>query len=485
MSFRQYTKCYVHTTGDKPFNKDDLVSYALGASTPGLVAAIAAFLLGAYAIGFVIVAVQYAVTITAIANEWLYHRLVCISGNQCAVGTVNMPPNRDTLLGAFDNDQFFDIRLMPHRYEDAYRAPNAPNPAAKPPILGGYFPAIVNPGDNPGSEPWTINTATSTGLPSAGPSLDGLTENFPMNDIYLDNFQGSALLQAGSASNAIRAGSVNMDLPYQAIDWTQDADAALADAKSSELPRAALVTRAALHCEAEGNFWVAMKESAGWQGLAVGAGAAAGAAAGAGAGCAIGGVFGFIGCAIGAVIGFILGLGAGGAAAAYIAANAAFNTTPGDVNDANVGDVPIGNLSDGEQVIVYGTHVYDGFHTGWHEFHPLMAVMRAPGPEIYQNIPSLAVEQITFVPPYIEWNPNWVAGVDGPLTSGLTDKDMQMGLESPSFTRVAKMVKDTWCSLLGDRFAPGTITSQLQTQNRWAVHPLVDGCEATAATTPR
>jgi hypothetical protein len=72
-------------------------------------------LLGAYAIGFIIVAVRYAVTITAIANEWLYHRLVCISGNQCAVGTVNMPPNRDTLLGAFDNVQFFDIRLMPHR----------------------------------------------------------------------------------------------------------------------------------------------------------------------------------------------------------------------------------------------------------------------------------------------------------------------------------------------------------------------------------
>ena len=28
--------------------------------------------------------------------------------------------------------------------------------------------------------------------------------------------------------------------------------------------------------------------------------------------------------------------------------------------------------------MVYGTHVYDGFHEGWHEFHPLKAIIKTP-----------------------------------------------------------------------------------------------------------
>src|SRR4051794_20658721 len=95
--FRQYTKCYEHTPGDKPFNKSDLLGFVAGTSAPGLIGAIVAFLSGQPVIAFAIVAVQYAVTITAVANEWLFHRLVCLGGTKCAIGTVQSGPKNGEL----------------------------------------------------------------------------------------------------------------------------------------------------------------------------------------------------------------------------------------------------------------------------------------------------------------------------------------------------------------------------------------------------
>ena len=93
------------------------------------------------------------------------------------------------------------------------------------------------------------------------------------------------------------------------------------------------------------------------------------------------------------------------------------------VNDANVGDTPLGTLADGDQVVVYGTHVYDGFHEGWHELHPLMAIMRVPPPEVWTNIPGLNTEKPTFNPPYLEWDPNWSIAANGTPPVGLTITD--------------------------------------------------------------
>jgi hypothetical protein len=176
--FRQYTKCYQHTPGDKPFNESDLVLFVLGNSAPGVIAAILSFLNGSNVIGFLVIALQYAATIRAIAKEWLYHRLVCVSGDQCAIGKVDWTPEIGSMLGAFDNDQFFDIRLMPHRYNDLYGGPNT-----------GFFAAPASSSDPYGTAPWAMNSP-----PAAGPSLDGLTEMHPANDVYLDGFQGAALI---------------------------------------------------------------------------------------------------------------------------------------------------------------------------------------------------------------------------------------------------------------------------------------------------
>src|SRR5215470_6592549 len=121
--FRQYTQCYQHVLGDKPFNESDLAAFVAGSSAPGLIGALLAFLSGVNWLGYVIIAIQYASTIVAVANEWLFHRLVCVSGDQCAVGTVEDEVTRGD-LGEFDNDQFFNLRPLPHRLNDEYSEDN-------------------------------------------------------------------------------------------------------------------------------------------------------------------------------------------------------------------------------------------------------------------------------------------------------------------------------------------------------------------------
>lgn len=440
-----------------------------------------------FEVGFWAIIIQYAATITAIANQWLYHRLVCLSGNQCAVGTLESVPSVEPFLKDYDNDDCFDIRLMPHRCNDLYKKPNC-NYATF-----GSTPALLQgpPTPGPAIYGWEMHPG-----PLAGPSLDGLTETLhPANDIFLDNFQGSALLQPGSPVEAPRPGPVLFDLPYDPIpldeldsplgtpdgspQGTLPGDSTICtEAGPVPAPNGKLaVTRSTLHCEAEGNFWQAMLDTAGLQGLATGAGAAVGAAAGAALGCEIGSFLGFIGCGLGALLGFLAGLFAGGAGGAYVAANAAFNSSPGDVNDANVGDSPLGPLSVDDQVVVFGTHVYDGFHEGWHEFHPLMAIQRVPPANM--DLPEVS-------PPYIEWDPNWMPGQfpTVSLPAGLTVMDMRQGLESGPFRDMAVSIQQQWCSMLGAAFNQSVLAAQGTMLNRWTIHPLVDGCRPAAPSQP-
>jgi hypothetical protein len=375
--YRQYTQCYVHTPGDKPFNKSDLLGFVAGNAWPGGIIMILAFLSGAASVGYIALAVQTAITITAVANAWLFHRLVCLPETACVLGTVLANPTTGD-LGEFDNDQFFSIRLMPH-----------------PPL------------------PATATDTQKTDLTA---------------DVVSDGFQGEEVLAPMPPP---------WDLPYAAVTEEE---------------------RYALHCEAEGNFWQAMKDYAALTGIAVGVGAAAGAAAGAALGCAIGGIFGPIGCAIGAIAGAI----AGAAGAGYVAASIAFHSDPGDVQDANVGDWALGPIHDGDHVAVMGRHVYDGFHEGWHEFHPLMMVMK--------------------IPDYLEQQP--AIGPSDPAPAGLTTDDMKQGLGSAPFKARAIDIRDRWCKVLHLVQDPGLHILQDRPENRWTIHPDIDGCDPAGTPPP-
>ena len=400
MAFRQYTKCYQHTAGDTPFNESDLLSTILAVGGISLVGAILSYAFGFFVVGAVFMAVGYAGTIAEVARNWLNHRLVCLGDQpKCAVGTVQSTPEISG-FGEFDNDEFFDLRLMPHRLNDDYKSDNNNFKSGDP-----------------------------------GPSIDGKTELQPENDVYLDGFQGQNLMKPSIS-----------DLPYK-------------------------LDRSKLHVEAEGNFWQAMLDFALLLGVLVGVASGLGALAGAAIGCAIGALFGGIGCLIGAIIGAIIGGLAGGAAGAYIGAQIAFHSDPGDVEDANVGDKSLGPISEGDKVAVFGIHVYDGFHEGWHEIHPLMKVIK-----LHSEREASA---------YTEWDPDFNDATKLPKDlpdmpaniTGLTIDDMQKGLASQRFRDRATWLRDKWCGLLNESVSEATGALQATELHRWTIHPDVDGCE--------
>ena len=155
----------------------------------------------------------------------------------------------------------------------------------------------------------------------------------------------------------------------------------------------------------------------------------------------------------------------------FVGAEIAFHSDPGNVEDANVGDKSLGPISANDKVVVFGTHVYDGFHEGWHEFHPLMKVLKLP-PD-------------TEASAYMEWDPDFndasklpvdLPGMPANIT-GLTIPDMQQGLASQKFRDRAMWLRDKWCGLLNESVSQTTQGLQATEVNRWTIHPDVDGCQ--------
>lgn len=397
MAYRKFTQCYNYlATGEKPFHIDDLVSIVAGAAGPGGVAALILFASGAFAIGAIALAIGFVSAIATVADLWLFHRLVCLTGIKCAVGIVNDRPHHGG-LGNFDNDEFFNVVLLPHRADDKIGPPGTP-----------------------------------------------VQQAHPKNYIHQDDLMGQELLIPVSQSG---------DLPY--------------DNSKEEA--------STLHCEAEGEFWVKMKEWAWLMGLVIGAASAAGAAAGiavAAAMCALGPILCLLGILIGLLI-WLISTAVGGAIAAGIMA-IIFEASKGDVEDANVGDAALGPITAGDKVIVYGEHVYDGFHEGWNEFHPLMTVCKLNEHESSQ---------------YLQWDPNFPVGGALPTDTddmpaaikNLSEDDMRAGLSSDKFAARAAWMRKKFCRMMTEAHDQTTRAEQERPENRWTIHPYVDGCEDEAA----
>jgi hypothetical protein len=457
MPYKRYTSCFSYPEGGKPYNENDrlawaaeqllLALFATGTfALAGLIGGPIGVLIGAI-FGSVI---GFTALLQNAADSWLNRRLICLSKDhpKCAVGIVSYNPSRSD-LGVFDNDQYFDVVLMPHPTE----------------LVDSDDPDIRK--SNP---KWLMpaNRYNADGTVVAGFSEH--VRNHPANDILNDSFQAWEFL---AAQDYLKP------LGYEPPNKHE---------------------RVALHCEAEGDFWVRIKKLAPALALLIdaalvvtAAGAAAGSWAGSAAGCALGAwFFGPIGCAIGGLLGGLLGGAAGAAAGAAAASfgaiipilNAIFEAGPGDVEDANVGDKTLGPIRMYDRVAVVGEHVYDGYHTGWHEFHPLMRVVKIAPPD--PGWTPLAAQggagggAVGFQY-YLTWQPDFSPYATPPPpppgeTIALTDEDMRQGLNSENFKKRCRNLKETWCSMLQQPFNEETRRSQQELHQRWTIHPMVDGC---------
>jgi hypothetical protein len=103
--------------------------------------------------------------------------------------------------------------------------------------------------------------------------------------------------------------------------------------------------------------------------------------------------------------------------------------SPSDVNaeltEIHTND-PTGRGAD--LLVIKGDWVYDSFHDGWNEIHPILQAQRVG-----------------------TWQGSW--GFD------------------------AATARDAWCRALEDADSPGTRQDQLKRENQWEVHPVVDGCK--------
>jgi hypothetical protein len=125
---------------------------------------------------------------------------------------------------------------------------------------------------------------------------------------------------------------------------------------------------------------------------------------------------------------------------------------PTDVNpnltSIHAADAPDGSGAD--ILLVAGTWVYDSAHEGWNEIHPIKQC---------QKIGSMLNQQ-------------W--------------KEIQIG-PAPRDVLVISDIRafaESWCTLLGTANDPVTIANQQLPENKWQLHPLVDGCQPTNPAPP-
>jgi len=132
-------------------------------------------------------------------------------------------------------------------------------------------------------------------------------------------------------------------------------------------------------------------------------------------------IFGWVACAI-----------LGGIAAVIAAVGLVVALTDrGDPNDVNpgLGEIHTNDATGrgADILVVRGVWVYDSLHTGWNEIHPILQCQRIG-----------------------TWTGSW--SVD------------------------TKTFVDHWCRALTTADDPATVASQLQPENQWEVHPVIDGC---------
>jgi hypothetical protein len=129
-------------------------------------------------------------------------------------------------------------------------------------------------------------------------------------------------------------------------------------------------------------------------------------------------------------------------------ASAWANATDGDQADDRIDGG--GTLNLGDTIVVTGRWVYDAAHQGWNEFHPVKTIQRVA------NSPNGSDAE------FLAFRDRWCGAI------ALTPPYDGAG-QRPTVMTAAQSA---------------TYESQIQPENQWIFHPMVDGCAAPPTRTP-
>jgi hypothetical protein len=348
-------------------------------------------------------------TIIGLCSWWLYDRLICLGGDRCAIGLLGAVEPSDGKSGfeKFDTDYSFNLVLAPHQYQEL-----------PPDYLGTPLPPVPL-GEDP--KEWA----------------DEKFKEALHRQIADDGVQGVLIKETnitGDKKTIFGTKMYDFEGYFSTIGgWS---------VKYSFQPY--------LHCEFEG---------AGMIDLLHAAEAALAVATAAAVACAIP-LIGWIVCAILSAVALIISI-----AGVLIAINdkakpSVFDPVTGQTSSA---------LHPGEDILfVKGTWVFDTFHEGWNEIHPikdciLVAKARYESADVVDWDHAIA--------PYLvalgrwKWDP-----------ADLT-KFLPIKVDGPPKPIDWTNWVESWCDLVATTSTPLTVRNQARPENQWNIHPSIDGCQ--------
>jgi hypothetical protein len=370
---------------------------------PLVVTVIAAIATLAAGLGGVIpyIAIPLLLILIGFCSWWLYDRLICLGGDRCAIGLAGVvePPDAKSGIDAFDTDYSINLVLAPHQYQEL------PNPRT---------PLPPKPFD------WSV--------------ADWADKHFKEElhrQIADDGMQGILIKETsttGDERTLFNTKSWDFEGYFSTIGGSM--------VKYTFQPY--------LHCEFEGGGMIDLLHFAE---------AALAFATAAAVLCAIP-VIGWIACGILSAIAAVISV-----VGIFVALNDKAKPT---VYDPVTGQTSNAVHSGQDILFVKGTWVFDTFHEGWNELHPLKKCY-------------LVAKAKYSKPDVIDWDdaiaPYMVAQNRWKWNNGTID--MQGDPAKPAdWTNWVQ----AWCDLDETASRPPTVTAQSLPENQWTIHPVVDGC---------
>jgi hypothetical protein len=343
---------------------------------------------------------------------WLYDRLICLGGDRCAIGLLGTPEPPENKSGLDAFDTDYSINLVLAPHQYQELPPDYFTNPPAPPPFGAD------------PEEWA----------------DQKFKEALHRQIADDGLQGVLIKETNTT------GDVTTVLGAKRYDF---------EGYFTTMPGSAVsyLHQPYLHCEFEGGGILQLLKAAK---------AALGFAAVAAVVCLIP-VFGWVVCGILSLIAVIISI------AGIIAA----------LNDKGKPSVfdpkgqPAGALHPRDDILfVKGTWVFDTAHGGWNEIHPIKKCLLIAKARYTK---SDVVDWDRAIAPFMVSRGRWQWDVTDPANLDPANlKPIKLD-GPPKPTDWTDWVK-SWCDEVESASQPITVDNQARPENKWQVHPVVDGC---------